>query len=167
MFYIHSIRIVYSLVCLDIKNQKFSDQGFMKFCENLREEVSLIITRHSRGEKTSDWHIDDYEQSNSRKRNRRFTFTQCLCFFYFRFSLAFKDLGTIDGNETFITGSSIHDGFNIDIGVYGTSNLTITDNVVHFTVGPCIDLQGQNNKLVHNLASRSVAESTYKVTFRV
>ena len=84
---------------------------------------------------------------------------------WFRFCLAFKDLGSIEDSETFITGSSIHDGFNVGIGVYGTDNLTIADNVVHFTVGPCIDLQGENNKLVHNLASRSVAESTYKVTF--
>ena len=74
-------------------------------------------------------------------------------------------MGSIEDSETFITGSSIHDGFNVGIGVYGTDNLTIADNVVHFTVGPCIDLQGENNKLVHNLASRSVAESTYKVTF--
>ena len=76
-------------------------------------------------------------------------------------------MGTIDDNETFISGSSVHDGFNIGIGVYGTSNLTIIDNVLHFTVGPCIDLQGENNKLIHNLASRSVAESTYKVTFNL
>ena len=73
-------------------------------------------------------------------------------------------MGSIEDSETFITGSSIHDGFNVGIGVYGTDNLTITDNVVHFTVGPSIDLQGKSNKLVHNLASRSVAESTYKVT---
>ena len=73
-------------------------------------------------------------------------------------------MGSIEDSETFITGSSIHDGFNVGIGVYGTDNLTITDNVVHFTVGPSIDLQGKSNKLIHNLASRSVAESTYKVT---
>ena len=53
------------------------------------------------------------------------------------------------------------------IGVYDTDNLTITDNAVHFTVGPSIDLEGKNNKLIHNLVSRSVAESTYKVTFWV
>ena len=137
----------------------------MKFQENSRE-ILLEITRHHKVKKHQMGTEIITSISHKRKKGekRKFGFIQYLCFLYFRFSLAFKDLGTIDGNETFITGSSIHDGFNIGIGVYGTSNLTITDNVVHFTVGPCIDLQGENNKLVHNLASRSVAESTYKVT---
>ena len=63
-------------------------------------------------------------------------------------------------------GSSFNDGFNIGIGVYGTNNLLIQDNVIHHTVGPCIDLQGRNNKLINNLVMMSLAESTYKVNLQ-
>lgn len=70
----------------------------------------------------------------------------------------------MSGNESFVEGCSFNDGFNVGIGVYGTNNLEVNDNVVHHTVGPCIDLGGKENKLIHNLASYSVAEATYKVS---
>ena len=89
-----------------------------------------------------------------------------LCnFFLLRFSLAFLDAGTINGNESFVEGSSFQDGYNMGIGVYGTNNITIENNVIYHTVGPGIDLQGNNNKLLRNLVIYSIAEATYKVLF--
>ena len=72
-------------------------------------------------------------------------------------------MGTINGNESFVYGSSFNDGFNMGIGIYGTNDIEIEDNVIHHTVGPGIDLQGSRNKLLHNLVMYSIAEATYKV----
>ena len=84
-------------------------------------------------------------------------------FSIYRYSLSYLNLGTIKGNESFVHGCSFNDGFNVGIGVYGTNNLTIEDNVVHHTVGPAIDLEGADNKLLNNLVMLSLAEGTYKV----
>ena len=81
-----------------------------------------------------------------------------------RYSLAFLDVGLVKGNDSLVYGSSFHDGYNTGIGVFGTSNLTIENNVVHHTVGPCIDVEGSDNKILHNLVMLSIAASTYKVT---
>lgn len=82
--------------------------------------------------------------------------------FYSRYSLAFLNAGVVEGNESFIQGCSFHDGYNTGIGIYGTSNLTIQDNVVHHTVGSCIDVEGVENKLINNLVMYMIAEGTYK-----
>lgn len=83
----------------------------------------------------------------------------------FRYSLAFLNTDTVQTNESFVRGCSFHDGFNVGIGVYGTNNLTIENNVLHHCVGPCIDLEGSENKLLNNLVTVSIAEGTYKVKF--
>jgi len=61
-----------------------------------------------------------------------------------------------------VSGCSFNDGFNAGIGVYGTNDLTVENNVVHHTVGPGIDLEGAGNKLLNNLVMYSIAEATYK-----
>ena len=66
-------------------------------------------------------------------------------------------------DESFVLGSSFNDGYNVGIGVFGTNNLTLKDNVIHHTVGPAVDLGGQYNKLIHNLVMMSLAEATFKV----
>ena len=58
-------------------------------------------------------------------------------------------------------------GYNVGVGVFGTDNLTLNDNIIHHTVGPAIDLGGRDNKLVHNLVIMSLAEATFKVSRRV
>ena len=86
-----------------------------------------------------------------------------MLFLYSRYSLAFLAVGRITDGESLVYGSSFHDGFNVGIGVFGTDNLTLKNNVIHHTVGPAIDLGGQNNKLLHNLVTMSLAEATFKV----
>ena len=87
--------------------------------------------------------------------------------FSIRYALSFLDVGTIaNGNESFVSGCSFNDGFNAGIGVYGTNDLTVKNNVIHHTVGPGIDLEGAGNKLLNNLVTYSISEATYKVTFK-
>lgn len=84
-----------------------------------------------------------------------------VCFFYFRFALAFLNTGVVEGNTSYIRGNSFHDGFNTGIGVFGTGNLTVEDNVVHHTVGPSIRVAGRFNSLLRNLAVYSISIDTY------
>lgn len=45
-----------------------------------------------------------------------------------------------------VTQNAFHNGFNTAIGVFGASNLTVSGNVVHHTVGPGIRVEGENIK---------------------
>jgi hypothetical protein len=76
--------------------------------------------------------------------------------------LALVSVGDVEGNSSYIRGNSFHHGFNIGIGVFSTNNLLVQDNVIYFTVGPCIRDEGKGNSLIHNLAMLSVSISTYK-----
>ncbi|XP_065660201.1 fibrocystin-L isoform X2 [Hydra vulgaris] len=79
-----------------------------------------------------------------------------------RYALAFLNIDdATDENPSFVKGSSFHDGYNMGIGVYGTNNLVISDNVIHHTVGPGIDLEGSNNSIIKNLVTLSLAEGTF------
>lgn len=57
--------------------------------------------------------------------------------------------------------NAIHDGFNPGIGVFGTNNLAVEDNVVHHTVGPSIQVAGKFNRVLRNLAVHSISIHTY------
>lgn len=83
----------------------------------------------------------------------------------FRFSLAFLDVGDASDKTfpSFVKGSSFNDGFNVHLGVFGTDNLKIQNNVFHHSVGSSIQVSGRNHQLVHNLVALSLAEATYKV----
>ena len=86
--------------------------------------------------------------------------------FSHRYALAFLNIDDVTAeNPSFVKGSSFHDGYNMGIGVYGTNNLIILDNVIHHTVGPGIDLQGTNNSIIKNLVTLSLAEGTFMVNF--
>ena len=81
-----------------------------------------------------------------------------------RFSLSFLGVGDVaHGNESFVDGCSFNDGYNVGIGVYGTNDLTVKNNVIYRTVGQGIDLEGSRNKLLNNLVVYSVAEATFRV----
>ena len=82
----------------------------------------------------------------------------------FRYSLAFKNIGTVQGNDSFVQGCSFDFNFNIGIGVFGTNNLLIEDNVIYHTVGPTLDVEGNGNQLLNNLLVHSVAEGTFRVS---
>lgn len=78
-----------------------------------------------------------------------------------RFALAFLNTGVVEGNTSYVRGSSFHDCFNTGIGVFGTDNLTVEDNVVHHTVGPSIRVAGKCNSVLRNLAVYSISIHTY------
>ena len=58
--------------------------------------------------------------------------------------------------------NAIHDGYNPGIGVFGTNNLTLEDNIVHHTVGSSIQVTGEFNRVLRNLAVYSISIHTYK-----
>lgn len=78
----------------------------------------------------------------------------CLCSL-FRYSLALLDVGNL--KSSYIRGNSFRDGFNTAIGVFGTNELAVVDNVIHYTVGSAVRVWGRNNKVLHNLAVLSVS----------
>ena len=53
-----------------------------------------------------------------------------------RFSIAFLDIGPVTRERpSYIEHCAFHHGFSPAIGVFGTQNLNITNNVIHHTVG--------------------------------
>lgn len=72
-----------------------------------------------------------------------------------RYCLALLDVGNL--KSSYIRGNSFHDGFNTAIGVFGTHELTVVDNVIHHTVGSSVRVWGTNNKVLRNLAVLSVS----------
>ena len=83
-------------------------------------------------------------------------------FFIFRYALSFLNVGTIKGNESFVRGSSFKDGYNTGLGIFGTDNLLVEDNVLYFVVGAGIRIRGSGNRLLRNLIVLSIAPHTYK-----
>ena len=80
----------------------------------------------------------------------------------FRYSLSFLNLGSIQGNESFVRGSSFQDGFNSGLGIFGTDNLLIEDNILYHVVGAGIRNQGSRNQLLRNLVVLAIAPHTFK-----
>ena len=77
-----------------------------------------------------------------------------------RFALAFLN---INGRGSYVTGSSIHDGYNTGIGVFGTRSVRLSDNVIHNTVGSSIQAADASHLVVTgNLASLSHFLPTYR-----
>ena len=48
------------------------------------------------------------------------------------------------------------------MGVFGTNNLLVENNVVYFTLGASVRIWGEMNQLIHNLIIFTVSVSTYK-----
>ena len=80
----------------------------------------------------------------------------------FRYALSFLDLGPIQGNESFVRGNSFQDGYNTGMGIFGTENLSVEDNVLHHVVGAGIRDQGTGTKLLRNLIVLAIAPHTFK-----
>ena len=80
-----------------------------------------------------------------------------------RYSLSFLNAGTIADNSSYITDCSINDGYNVGIGVFGTNNILVKNNVVHNTVGTSINVAGRENMIIDNLAVNARFPGTYRI----
>jgi len=82
-----------------------------------------------------------------------------------RYALAISNIRSITSSEvTYIRRSSIHDSYNSGIGVFGSDNVLITDNVIHVTVGPSLIVQGSGHILEKNMATVALFPGTYPGT---
>ena len=79
-----------------------------------------------------------------------------------RYALAFLDVGPTLRNESYVKGNSFSYNFNSALGIFGTNDLLVQDNVVYFTIGACLRVWGKANHLLHNLVVYSASYSTYK-----
>jgi hypothetical protein len=86
-------------------------------------------------------------------------------FIYFlchRYSLAFLDIKTTTVNDSYVKGNSFNYNFNTALGVFTTNNLLVENNVVYFTLGASMRIEGEMNQLIHNLVIYSASLATYK-----
>ncbi|XP_043073568.1 PKHD1 like 1, tandem duplicate 1 [Puntigrus tetrazona] len=77
-----------------------------------------------------------------------------------RYSLVFYNLGGVVG-ESYIKGCAFHNGFAPAIGVFGTDELSIEDNVIHYTVGEGIRVWGDRNAVRRNLVTMTLWSGSY------
>ena len=68
-----------------------------------------------------------------------------------RYSLAFLNTG-IATNVSYIRQCSIHDSYNVGIGVFGANDMIVSDNVLLRTLGTSVYVTGNDHLLRHNLA---------------
>ena len=78
-----------------------------------------------------------------------------------RYSLVFLATGPA-GNISYVRSCSIHSGYNVGLGVYGASGMSITDNVIHSTVGPSMLITGSGHNITNNLAAMAMFPGTYR-----
>ena len=78
-----------------------------------------------------------------------------------RFALAARN---IIGRGSYVRSSSIHDGYNTGIGVFGSDGFSVTNNVIHNTVGSSIQADGSNLVITGNLGSLSHFLATYRAS---
>ncbi|CAH1247131.1 PKHD1L1 [Branchiostoma lanceolatum] len=80
-----------------------------------------------------------------------------------RYSLAFLDLGDIEADRaSFIDNSVMHSGYAPGLGVFGTNNLNVTNNVIHHTVGQGAIVEGRGSLLYNNLMVQSIWPGSYQ-----
>ncbi|KAM6974364.1 PKHD1 like 1, tandem duplicate 1, partial [Tautogolabrus adspersus] len=79
-----------------------------------------------------------------------------------RYSVAFLNLGEVKEDEMYIQGCSFHDGFSPAIGVFGTDELKVDDNVIHHTVGEGIRIWGDKITVRRNLVMLSLWPGSYQ-----
>jgi hypothetical protein len=72
------------------------------------------------------------------------------------------NVGPTRTNESYVVGNSFNHNLNSALGIFGTSDLLVEDNVVYFTIGASIRVWGENNEIIHNLVVYSASYSTYK-----
>ena len=78
-----------------------------------------------------------------------------------RFALAIRNA---NGRDSYVRSSSIHDGYNTGIGVFGSSGVVLSDNVIHNTVGSSIQADGSDLVITGNLGSLSHFLPTYRTS---
>ena len=78
-----------------------------------------------------------------------------------RFALAILN---IHGPGSYVRSSSIHDGYNTGIGVFGSHGVELVGNVIHNTVGSSIHATSSNLVVTGNLASLSHFLPTYRAS---
>lgn len=83
-------------------------------------------------------------------------------FFWFRYALSFLNVGPTLRNESYVKGNSFNHNLNTALGIFGTSNLLVEDNVVYFTIEASIKVRGEANEIRHNLVVYTASYSTYK-----
>ncbi|XP_068603731.1 PKHD1 like 1, tandem duplicate 1 [Brachionichthys hirsutus] len=79
-----------------------------------------------------------------------------------RYSVVFLNLGEVSGEDSYIQGCAFHDGFSPAIGVIGTDQLKIDDNVIHHTVGQGIRVKGNGIIVRRNLVSMTLWPGSYQ-----
>ncbi|XP_054766411.2 fibrocystin-L-like [Lytechinus pictus] len=84
-----------------------------------------------------------------------------------RYSLAFLDIGDVleDAVPSYVHSCTFHNGFSLAIGVFGTDNIEIDNNVIHHSVGSGIKTYGTNTMITNNLVSLMVFPGTYQDRF--
>ncbi|XP_069115224.1 fibrocystin-L-like [Argopecten irradians] len=84
-------------------------------------------------------------------------------FYDARFSVTFLDGGTVNNiKPSYIRKCAFHNGFSPAIGVFGTHNLPIEDNIVHHTVWWGIETSSDDTQLRRNLVTLVVWEGAYQ-----
>ncbi|XP_068250285.1 fibrocystin-L-like [Palaemon carinicauda] len=81
-----------------------------------------------------------------------------------RYSLAFVGLGVDDGSN-YVRRCSFNKNYNTAIGMFGTNNITIENNVIYHTVGACIRDDSLDNTYRGNLLSVMLFPGTYNGRF--
>ncbi|XP_071488092.1 fibrocystin-L-like [Diadema antillarum] len=84
-----------------------------------------------------------------------------------RYSLAFLDIGDVleDPAPSYVHSCAFHNGFSPAIGVFGTDNIEVDNNVIHHTVGAGIISYGENTIITNNLVTLMVFPGTYQDRF--
>ncbi|KAJ8313314.1 hypothetical protein KUTeg_009100 [Tegillarca granosa] len=77
-----------------------------------------------------------------------------------RYALAFSNLG--DNSPSYVRNSTFHNGFSPAIGVYGTNDLLIENNVIHHTVWFCMETTSDNTTIRNNLFALHIWEGSYQ-----
>ncbi|KAK7084669.1 Fibrocystin-L [Halocaridina rubra] len=77
-----------------------------------------------------------------------------------RYSLALVNLGLNDGSN-YVKKCTFNKNYNTAIGLFGTDNITVEDNVIYHTVGPCIRDDSNDNTFKNNLLSVMLFPGTY------
>ena len=71
-----------------------------------------------------------------------------------RYSLAFLDVGDVkkaNRKPSFVENCAFHRGFAPAVGVFATSRLKMTGNVMYNTVGSAMVVWGDQNEVIDNL----------------
>ena len=80
-----------------------------------------------------------------------------------RYSLAFLGIGPVINDGSYVKNCSFHKGYSTGIGVIDTHDMTISNNVLHRTVGPSLYVSGSGHEIINNLAVVAVFPGTYRI----